>query len=101
MPDAGWLKPGFARAASSWRSAASSPRDASSPPAFHGNNTGRLLPVIKVPTVTLDSEANGIIPAGNGRSPADESTIGCPMRAAPYCILRADWLCITGLLPGK
>jgi hypothetical protein len=26
------------------------------------------LPVITVPTVTLDGEANGIIPAGDGRS---------------------------------
>jgi hypothetical protein len=36
------LKPGFARASSSWRSAALSPPGASSPPAFHGSDTLRF-----------------------------------------------------------
>jgi hypothetical protein len=47
------------------------------------------LPVITVPTVTLDGEANGIIPAAMAglprpSSPADESTIGCRMRATRF-----------------
>lgn len=52
-------------------------------------NIVAALPVITVPTVTLDGEANAIIPASDGRSSAakfsgSESTIGCRMRATPY-----------------
>ena len=43
MPDAERLKPGFALASSSWRSAASSSRDASSPPAFHGSDLSNVI----------------------------------------------------------